>query len=424
MTLSAAICHWVAVLSSGSNIAVGSPTIYVKIMPQRNAPVASNTRQKKRSRSLIYFSIITFVVFCIINIYLVANLDRSFGGIGNNIISPSSGSIKIVNTLNQNNVTNNNDLVFEYFREAGVKLDDDVARRRLPSWSQIEALIGGNPVILGLDRCNDFRNNVSPLRRMLGSSGMFNSGTNLITRLMKENCVIPERYDKWGPDGTKEEYGIRWQCPWGKHTPVKFKYEHTAPKNENVTKDDCLPVVTIRNPFDWMKSMCVHYYTARWSMQESGIKGYICPHLVYAKKKKTPVELRVKLAEQWLFFDSLAHLWNEWYAQYWRDADFPFLIVRFEDLIFRQYNTTKIICECAGGKANSKSKFKYIVNSAKQGPGHGKKEERTGMIDAWIKYGKPQEVKAGFSDIDWEASLEFLSHDLMKKMGYGYPPSN
>ena len=148
---------------------------------------------------------------------------------------------------------------------------------------------------------------------------------------------------------------------------------------------------------------------------------------MYAKKstseKKMPVELRVKLAEQWLFFDSLAHLWNEWYAQYWRDADFPFLIVRFEDLIFRQYNTTKIICECAGGKVNSQSNFKYIVNSAKQGPGHGKKEERTGMIDAWIKYGKPQEVKAGFSDIDWEASLEFLSHDLMEKMGYRFPPS-
>mmetsp|Transcript_21007 Transcript_21007/g.34338 ORF Transcript_21007/g.34338 Transcript_21007/m.34338 type:complete len:172 (+) Transcript_21007:207-722(+) len=170
-----------------------------------------------------------------------------------------------------------------------------------------------------------------------------------------------------------------------------------------------------------MKSMCTIPYTAKWDMHERGTPGEICPHLVTSKK--LPVGLKAKLADQLLPFDSLAHLWNEWYAEYWRDADFPFLIVRFEDLIFRQYDTTKILCDCGGGVVNPKSEFKYIVNSAKQGPGHGKKEERTGMIDAWIKYGKPKEVKAGFSDLDWEASLEFLSHEFMAKMGYKYPPS-
>lgn len=97
--------------------------------------------------------------------------------------------------------------------------------------------------------------------------------------------------------------------------------------------------------------------------------------------------------------------------------------MRFEDLTFRQHETTKIICECAGGKVKPKKMFKYIINSAKQGPGHGKKEERTGMVDAWIKYGKPKEVKAGFSDEDWEASLKFLSHDFVEKLDYRYPPS-
>ena len=160
-------------------------------------------------------------------------------------------------------------------------------------------------------------------------------------------------------------------------------------------------------------------------MHEAGF-GNICPHLVYHKTstpdKKIPVELKVKLAEQWITHKSLAHLWNDWYAEYWQDANFPFLMVRFEDLIFRQHETTKLVCECAGGTIKPKNMFKYIVNSAKQGPGHGK--DKTGMVEAWIRYGKPKEVKAGFSDRDWEASREYLSHDLMEKMGYKYPPSD
>ena len=99
-----------------------------------------------------------------------------------------------------------------------------------------------------------------------------------------------------------------------------------------------------------------------------------------------------------------------------------FVMVRFEDLVFRQYETTYTICGCAGGRTAEKHEFKYIVNSAKQGPGHGAKDEKTDMVHAWIKYGRPKEVKSGYSDLDWEASLKYLSKDLMDKLGYKYPP--
>ena len=66
--------------------------------------------------------------------------------------------------------------------------------------------------------------------------------------------------------------------------------------------------------------------------------------------------------------------------------------------------------------------FKYIIKSAKQGPGHGKISDRTGMVDAWIKYGAKKQVKGGFSDEDYSAAVEYLSHDFMEKMGYQYPP--
>jgi len=31
------------------------------------------------------------------------------------------------------------------------------------------------------------------------------------------------------------------------------------------------------------------------------------------------------------------------------------------------------------------------------------------MVDAWIKYGKLLEMNAGFSYLNWSASLEYLS---------------
>lgn len=375
---------------------------------------------------VVFCSVAIFLCLFAVNLHLVSNLETQSIGTSeswqmqNFAIQNNKNEIQVDadhrHDNNNDNTTSTNPVI-DYFRRAGVELDND-SIERLPTWSQIESLIGKKPVFRGLDTCETFRQNVPPLSRMLGSAGMFNSGTNLVTRLMKENCVIPERFNKYGPNGSKEDYGIRWQVPWGKHTPPNFKNNHTAPKNENNNKDHCLPIVTVRNPFDWMVSMCNIPYTARWPHNK------ICPHLVTTlpNGEKIPVGVRVKLAEQWLNFDSLADLWNEFYAQYYRDFKYPYLIVRFEDLTFRQYDTTKTICECAGGVVKPHDMFKYIIKSAKQGPGHGKVSDRTGMVDAWIKYGQPKQVKGGFSDEDYDAAIEFLSHEFMESMGYKYPP--
>ena len=141
----------------------------------------TNVRQNTRSRSLIIFASITFVGFCIVNLQLVADLDSSVGAYSNVVSPPSYSRIakNAIDTPSQNATDNNQ--VLEYFRQAvGVELDDE-SIQRLPTWSQIESSIGDKPVLLGLERCNDFRNNVPPLRRMLGSAGMFNSGTNLVS---------------------------------------------------------------------------------------------------------------------------------------------------------------------------------------------------------------------------------------------------
>jgi hypothetical protein len=67
------------------------------------------------------------------------------------------------------------------------------------------------------------------------------------------------------------------------------------------------------------------------------------------------------------------HHWNDYYQQYF-EIDIPAIIVRFEDLVFHAKETTRQVCECAGGQMMGK-KFYYIVDSAKKGVGaHGKGE--------------------------------------------------
>lgn len=309
------------------------------------------------------------------------------------------------------------DAVLQHLRNGGVPdevLNDESIRSELPTWSQITQQYGTAPVIAGLERCEEFQSNVPALDRHLGAAGMFNTGTNLITMLLKANCIIPERYEHYGPNATKEQYGMRWQVPWGKHTPARFRLEHHATKAAAIIKEHVLPIVLIRDPYDWMRSTCHHPYTARWPHNSDN-----CPHLVKTNGQYFPVSVKFA-AERKTFHDSLAHLWNDWYREYYKEADYPRLLIRFEDVIFFQEQVTEQVCNCAGGIIRTDRPFHHLVNSAKDGPGHGR--DRTGMVDAWIKYGKPKQARGGFNQADYEASQDALNKELMDAFGYHHPP--
>jgi len=98
------------------------------------------------------------------------------------------------------------------------------------------------------------------------------------------------------------------------------------------------------------------------------------------------------------------------------------IVERFEALIFHAKNLTHQICEFVSGKVRTDRPFQYIVESAKDGPGHG--SVRTGMVAAWIKYGKPLGIRAGFSKEDYEAAKEFLNSELMETFYYKHPRAN
>jgi hypothetical protein len=317
--------------------------------------------------------------------------------------------------------------ILRILREAGINDIDNETLQELPTWSEVTRLYGIQPRIYGLERCEAFRNHSDPAEHFLGTAGTFNTGTNLLSELLIHNCQMTKRMEKYGPVNK----GIRWQVPWGKHSPPlddDFRKTHKTKKGDNVIEaDNVLPAVTIRDPYVWMQSMCRHQYEAYWPSET----GH-CPNLVPDErdlkeepwlkyKRSVPIDVRYSTFNRQ--HDSLVHFWNEWYEEYLQ-APFPRLIIRFEDLIFHARNVVTTVCHCAGGEMTEE--FTYIVNSAKKGtPGvHGKKEDRTSFIDAIIRYGKDTDRLNGFTPDDIEFARRNLNLKLMDLFGYQFddPP--
>ena len=82
------------------------------------------------------------------------------------------------------------DKVLQIFEEAGVQLGkDEIAE--LPSWDEVLERIG-EPIVYNTQSCARFRSAIAGVDRNMGCSGIFNTGTNLVTQLLKENVSSDE----------------------------------------------------------------------------------------------------------------------------------------------------------------------------------------------------------------------------------------
>jgi hypothetical protein len=292
----------------------------------------------------------------------------------------------------------------------------------IPSWSQVTALYGHQPRIYGMDQgvCDAFQQSSNPAEHFLGVAGTFNTGTNLLAALLIQNCHLPARIKVHGPGSP----GIRWQVPWGKHTPVDdedFRQRHKAAHDQDLEADNVLAAVAIRDPAVWMASMCRHPYAMRWQLTaRKDTNGTIhCPHFVMEETDGTnhSVPVHVQYSNFTRHYESMVHHWNEWYGAY-LDVSWPRLLLRFEDLIFHPRQVTQKVCECAGGKLNS-GPFRYMVESAKKGAVHGTK--KTNYVDAIVRYGTSKHHWKGMSRADLAYVKQHLDPRLMQIFGYSYP---
>jgi hypothetical protein len=371
--------------------------------------------------------------------------------------------------------------------------EDD--RQLLPTWDEVVDRVGNNgPKILGLETCKAYRAAVSTDKRMLGVAGPFNSGTHYLNEVMSQNCI----YKRPNKPNTKGNKGVLNQVPWGKHQSPRFRLVHNTQLGRSIDKANdqkkaenngqldhpklppdleefnrnVLPVVMVRDPFTWWQSMCKSRYSAHWFH----VVPDHCPNFIannvekewFFKNKlevrkhyegdpwkvdnvveKANYTLDKKVVPLWVRYHSenwqhksLAHMWTDWYKDYY-DAEYPRLMIRLEDLVFYPHETLRQVCECAigggGGDATDTEDgyFEYVgdenlvlsLDSAIRGNGnsidniHGK--DRTGLLGAMAKHAGPYSVShraTGMTKEDLEFAAKVLKDsDTMSFFGYKVP---
>lgn len=111
-------------------------------------------------------------------------------------------------------------------------------------------------------------------------------------------------------------------------------------------------------------------------------------------------------------YESLASMWSQWNRAYF-EADFPRLIVRFEDVLFNAERVMNSVAECAG--LSVRHPYRAMLRPSK---GHG---DSSGLLSAMLKYGTDKGWSTGFLPADLEYSKTALDKDLMSLFHYKSP---
>jgi hypothetical protein len=263
------------------------------------------------------------------------------------------------------------------------------------------------PIVFGMETCSTYQANVPKERRITAVAGMFNTGTNAMEYHLRENLKVVKSV---------------WQVPWGKHRVPFVRLNHVAPGMININQEDVLPVIMIRDPFHWMQSMCKSPYAAHWKKTKLH-----CPNLVPTTNdlerfgpelQSTNQTFNVTVnfdKNQIIHWTSLIDLYNDWYRQYFVNATYPRLIVRFEDMLLHAPTIVRMIGNCVGVDDSAMTEFKYQVNSAKQ---HG---SHTDFMNALLKSGNIDARIRNMTSDDINFAIQNLDPYLMETMQYLMP---
>ena len=286
-----------------------------------------------------------------------------------------------------------------------VLFDDQTGQNiTLPSWHALQDLYGPlqEPVVLGTERCAEYRAAVPVHLRYTGVAGMFNTGTNALEFHLGHN--VP---------------GVRhvWQIPWGKHRmPGLTRLKHAASglKHENHTL--ALPIVIIRDPLNWMQSMCKSPYAAHWQHSAKN-----CPNLAATPQASNTTVKVIFDAKQKVHFQPLLDLYTSYYLQYLNDADYPRLMVRFEDMVLQPHNLMEQITECILGTEAASAANKPLQFQLASSKGHGSHTDwihvllKTGDADKRVVHWTKEDLDVAANWTDLRILLDTFHYRLPKQ---------
>lgn len=109
-------------------------------------------------------------------------------------------------------------------------------------------------------------------------------------------------------------------------------------------------------------------------------------------------------------YDSLVALWDEWHDELVSvGREFPWIEIRYEDLLFREEELVGQVCECVGGTL--RADYRHVVGDAK-GKGGG------GRADSMRKYSDRAQREASWSARDLRDFEDQLDWAAMDALGY------
>lgn len=150
-------------------------------------------------------------------------------------------------------------------------------------------------------------------------------------------------------------------------------------------------------------TQCKVPYDASWRRLPSR-----CPNLADSETKTYPVSVHWEGRFQ-DHYASMADLWTAWYRSY-LEADFPRLLIRFEDQLFHAEKVMQLISECSG--LQLKQPFTHLLRMSKT---HG---SYSSFISALYKYGRVHGRQLGLWKTDLAHATQALDPQLMQIFQY------
>ena len=212
--------------------------------------------------------------------------------------------------------------------------------------------------------------------------------TDLITSLLEKNCNIPKLASmpkeelhsnmdnlRASDENSNESYGkigILDEAPWGKHNPHTYWSQYHAGPNtfKQYPEENILPIVIIRDPIMWMKSMCETKDPKQWSAHqkktcpiftspttttldisdEMGLpKSFLKTRKPTNTRNEAQITVQYSNSSPTETYGNLIDLWNKWNLSWLVDATRPRIILRYEDLLFHPKPVIQLVCNCVAG---------------------------------------------------------------------------